>query len=172
MNSSLEKKLVSCSLRADKSAYARLVKAYSARVFAICVGMVGHREDAEDIAQQAFLKGFADIGQLRDCQQFGAWVSRIAKNLCIDHIRKRKREIDFGRQVAAQRSTSSEYAELQEALAKLAQEERLVLMLYYFDGRSTRDVAQVLGMSAAAVQKRMSRARKQLRKLLEAGKNA
>ena len=169
LNGDLEKKLVLSCLSGDKSAYAGLVRAYSARVFAICLGMLGHREDAEDLAQQALLKGFADIKQLRRGEQFGAWIGRIAKNLCIDFIRRQKRRRNvLTDQAVVSKGGSKEYPELESALAKLPEGQRVVLMLYYFDGRSTEKVAEVLEISRSAVQARMSRARKQLRTLLEA----
>jgi len=169
LNGDLEKKLVLSCRGGDKSAYAGLVRAYSGRVFAICLGMVGHREDAEDLAQQALLKGFVDIKQLHRGENFGAWIGRIAKNLCIDFIRsQRRRRSAFAEQNVMSQSGSKEYPELESALTKLPQEQRLVLMLYYFDGQSTEKVAETLDISRSAVQGRMSRARRQLRKLLEA----
>ena len=167
MDGRLEKKLVASCRKGDASAYTGLVNAYCGRVFAICLGMLGNSHDAEDIAQQALLKGFMDINQLRDSEQFGAWIGRIARNLCIDFIRrqKRKRTALFER-TALPQSSSKEYPELEGALAKLPEEYRLALMLYYFDGRSTETIAETLAISQAAVHARLSRARKQLRKLL------
>ena len=168
MNGYLEKKLVESCRGADKSAYTELVKAYSGRVFAICLGMLGNIQDAEDIAQQTLLKGFANIKQVRNSEQFGAWISRIAKNLCIDFIRRQKhRQCSFAEQSAADHSNAKEYPELKRALTKLSKEYRLALLLYYFDGRSIKAVAESLMISEAAAQTRLSRARKQLRKLLE-----
>jgi RNA polymerase sigma-70 factor (ECF subfamily) len=130
--------------------------------------MLGDVHDAEDIAQQTLLKGLANIEQIRRDEQFGAWISRIAKNLCIDFIRKRKRrQSSFAEQAAISQGKSQEYPELERALAKLSEEYRLALMLYYFDGRATKAVAEALMISEAAAQTRLSRARKQLRKLLE-----
>jgi RNA polymerase sigma-70 factor (ECF subfamily) len=164
----LEKKLVASCREGDASAYRGLVNAYCGRVFAICLGMLGHREDAEDIAQQVLLKGFTEINRLRDSEQFGAWVGRIAKNLCIDFIRRQKRKRSaLVERTALFQSSSKEYPELEGALAKLPQRYRLALVLYYFDGRSTETIAETLAISQAAVRTRISRARKQLRKLLE-----
>jgi len=67
---------------------------------------------------------------------------------------------------------SKEYPELQSALAKLSEEHRLALMLFYFDGRSTKNIAETLEISQGAVLARLSRARKRLRKLLEAAGGA
>ncbi len=168
MNSDLEKELAASCRNADRSAYTDLVKAYSGRVFAICMGMLGNIHDAEDIAQQTLLKGFNNIKQVRDNEQFGAWISRIAKNLCIDFIRMQKRRHrSVAKQAAAMKSSSEEYPELEAALAKLSKEYRLTLMLYYFDGRSTKAIAETLEISETAAQARLSRARKRLRKLLE-----
>jgi len=148
-------------------------KHYSGRIFAICLGMLGHRENAEDIAQQALLKALTNIKQLRDDEQFGAWITRIAKNLCIDFTRKQKHKRFFliKREVVSQNG-SKEYPELQSALAKLSEEHRLALMLFYFDGRSTKNIAETLEISQGAVLARLSRARKRLRKLLEAAGGA
>jgi RNA polymerase sigma-70 factor (ECF subfamily) len=130
--------------------------------------MLGNIHDAEDIAQQALLKGFTDIDQLRDSDQFGAWIARIARNQCIDFIRRRKREQKaFTKRAAVSESGSKRYPEFEDALVKLPRRYRLALMLYYFDGRSTENIAEALQISQAAVYARMSRARKRLRKLLE-----
>ena len=167
MNGNLEKKLVAACRNGDRSAYAGLVKAYSGRIFAICLGILDNTHDAEDIAQQALLKALTEIKQLRDDEQFGAWISQIAKNLCIDFIRKHKQKC-IGETAAVSQSSSKEYPELQTALAKLSEDHRLALMLYYFDGRSAKSIGETFMISQAAAQTRISRARKQLRKLLEA----
>jgi len=169
LNGHLVKKLVVSCRYGDKLAYTGLVKPFSGRVFGICLGMLGNSHDAEDITQEALLKGFTDINQLRDSEQFGVWLGRIAKNLCIDFIRRQQfKRNAFVSRAEASRSSSKEYLGLEGALAKLPQHSRLVLMLYYFDGRSTKTIAETLEISQAAVQARLNRARKQLRKLLDA----
>lgn len=169
MNGDLENKLVASCRTGDNSAYTSLAKAHSRRIFAICYGMLGNTHDAEDIAQQTLLRGFANIRQIRRNKKFGAWINRIAKNLCVDFIRKQKRRRSFpvGR-VTTSQSSPKEYPELERALAKLPEEYRLALMLYYFDGQSARTVAEAFGISEGAAQARLSRARKKLRKLLQA----
>lgn len=168
LNRNDEKELVAASRRGDTSAYAGLVKAYSGRVFAVCMSILGNSHDAEDITQQTLLKGFACIKQLRSDTQFGAWLIRIAKNLCIDFIRQRKpRLYTLGEPFEARLSCAEGYSELWAALSELPQDHRITLVLYYFDGRSTKSIAETLGMSRGAVQARLSRARKKLRKLLE-----
>jgi len=163
------KKLVAACRNGDKSAYADLVRAYAGCTFAICMAMVGNRHDAEDLAQQAMLQVFRDMDRLRSDGHFGAWLGKTARNLCIDFLRRRKyTEKALLKRASAEQSNSREYPELEDALVKLPQRHRIVLMLYYFGERNAKDISETLGISEAAVYTRMSRARKQLRKLLSA----
>ncbi|UCG46039.1 MAG: sigma-70 family RNA polymerase sigma factor [Phycisphaerales bacterium] len=169
MDSELEKQMVISCRSGDKSACTALVKAYAERVFAVCLGMLGHRQDAEDTAQQALIKALTNMGQLRDARRFGPWMGRIAKNMCTDLQRRRsiERRAEGWAGPAAQEGPR-EYPQLQAALARLGEEHRIALILYYFDGRSTRSIAQALMISETAAQARLSRARKKLRQLMEA----
>ena len=153
----------------EKQQYSELVKAQARRVFAICLGMLGNVHDAEDVAQQALLKCLTNIGQVRNDNHLEAWIGRIAKNLCVDFLRNQKAR----RNALTNRNQSGpnelkDYPELRYALTKLPEQDRTALMLYYFDGRSMKSVARTLMISEAAAQARLSRARKKLRKLLEA----
>jgi RNA polymerase sigma-70 factor, ECF subfamily len=156
----------------DRFAYTELVRNYSARVFAICLSMLSNREDAEDITQQAFLTGFEDIQQLRDADKFDVWITQIAKNMCLDFLRRKKLNKIALKQIAADDIKDEsdcdrdKYSRLESALAQLAEEYRLPLMLYYFDGQSTQKIAEALELTVATAQTRLSRARKQLRQLL------
>ena len=154
---------------ADKAEYAKLVRLNSSRIFAVCFAILGNAHDAEDVAQQTLLKGFTDIDELREPGQFGPWAAIIARNLCIDLIRRRKRSRDALNQPpnGQEPEYTKDYPELEAALRRLPEEHRLALMLYYFDGRSAKNIAQTLETSEAAVHTRLSRARKQLRRLLE-----
>jgi RNA polymerase sigma-70 factor (ECF subfamily) len=168
LDSNKEKKLVEWSREANRSAYAELLSAYSGRVFAICLAMLGNREDAEDITQQTLLKGFMEINQLRDDGKFGAWIVQIARNLCTDSLRGKNIEANFNIRLKEQpKASSDEHPELRAALEKLPQEYRVALMLYYFDGKSAGSVAEVLGTGEQTIYTRLSRARKMLRKMLE-----
>ena len=168
LDTDAEKELIRRCRKGSRDAYSRLVSAYSGRVFAICLAMLGHREDAADASQQAFLKGFTGIGQLRDEKRFGPWIARIARNLCTDFIRVRIRETQLCYQPQKpEPDKPDKYFGLQKALEKLPGDYRTVLMLYYFDGRAINSVAETLGINESAVYTRLSRARKRLRELLE-----
>jgi RNA polymerase sigma-70 factor (ECF subfamily) len=163
-----DRKLVDACRGGDADAYAGLVERYSRSVFAVCLGTLGNVHDAEDISQETFIKGLARVGQLRDGGQFGPWIMKIARNLCLDHARRRKR----GAEIVAlsgrdRRGFGEEHADLREAIARLPEKYRLPLMLYYFDGRSSENVAGALGISTDGVLTRLSRARKELRRLID-----
>ncbi len=169
MNNQMRNKKVFSDQKSGKPEYKELVKAQAGRVFAICLGMLGNIHDAEDIAQQTLLKCLTNIRQVRDGNHFDAWIGRIAKNLCVDFIRRQKsRRNAFFKHYRADHNNMKNYPELQCALTKLPEQDRIALMLYYFDGRNVKSVARTLTISEAAAQARLSRARKKLRKLLEA----
>ncbi len=164
----IDRRLVDACRGGDAEAYAGLVKRYSRSVFAVCLGTLGNVQDAEDVSQETFIKGLARIGQLRDGAQFGPWLTKVARNLCLDYVRRKKR----GAEIVAlsggdRRSPGDEHADLREAIARLSEKNRLPLMLYYFDGRSSEHVASALGISTDGALTRLSRARKELRKLID-----
>ena len=151
----------------DKEAYADLVKRGAPQVFATCLGLMVRVQDAEDAAQEALLRGFASIRQLRAGQRFRPWIVRTARNLCTDLLRRKttERQALSDRARQPQAGTGSDPA-LQAALSRLPEKYRLPLVLYYLDGQKTENIAISLNLSPAGVATRLSRARKKLRALL------
>lgn len=168
MDVDAERTAIALCRQGDQSAYGDLIRAHSGRVFAVCLGMLGHRHDAEDATQQALLRGFLQIRTLRDSERFAPWIVRIARNLCVDVLRTRKRmpvpcsPCDTGGQ-----NDPDDLYRLEQALSRLEADYRVLLLLFYFDGRSTQSIAETLGITQANVQTRLSRARRQLRRWLE-----
>ncbi len=163
--------LVATSRGGDREAYAELVRRYSKRVLAVCYGFVGGVEDAEDLAQEALLKGYRKIARLRDGAKFGPWIFRIARNTCLDHLRRKPRgEIavaDPPERPDPRSEIKPEIIDLREAIRRLPEDYRVTLLSYYFNGRNTNHIAEALGVSRATVYTRLSRARRELRRLLE-----
>ncbi len=167
MDAQTEKNLVASCRNGDKTAYAGLVRAHSGRVFAICLGMLGNPHDAEDAAQQTLLRGLMQIRTLRRSERFGPWIAAIARNLCLDAIRRQKQQPPSPSAVCDEETADrDDYRWLEAALAGLSSDYRVPLLLFYFDGRSTASIAETLGVSQATVQTRLSRARRQLRQRL------
>ena len=158
--------LVKRAVSGERAAYGELVRRHSRRVFAVCLGILANSHNAEDIAQQTLLRGFEKIRELKEPAQFGAWITRIAQNLCIDFQRRKKsEELDEGLK-NGKNPERNKYSDLHDALQKLPEEYRLPLVLYYFNGESTATLAEVLNLSPAGVLTRLSRARAKLREIL------
>lgn len=163
---------VAACQKGEVEAYSTLVRRHSRQVFAICLGMTGHISDSEDLAQEILVKGFRQITGLRDGTRFAAWIAQIARNRCHDFIRVQGRRRELLRREAAVAAEEPEpqepdHTDLHIALERLPEEYRLPLMLYYFDGQSAESVARALEMSPAGAYTRLSRARRELRRLLE-----
>jgi RNA polymerase sigma-70 factor (ECF subfamily) len=168
MQDGQNRKLVEAYLRGDREAYNDLVELHADRVYAICLAMVGSEADAEDLAEEALVTGFMKIASLRDHDRFGSWIATIAANLSRNFIRIRanRERLLEARPDCAGGETES-VSDLRNALGRLPERFRIPLVLYYFDGRSTENIAAALDISPEAVRMRLSRARGELRKLLE-----
>jgi RNA polymerase sigma-70 factor (ECF subfamily) len=162
-----DKKLVTAARRGQKEAYAELVKRYYRDVFAVCLGILGNVDDAEDIAQDAMLTGFLKIRKLHRAERFGWWIVQIAKNLCIDLLRRKKhvKAILSGLPVQSNRKISQNQ-DIHQSIRQLPLELRLPLVMYYFDNKSTEKIAEKFNISHSGVCNRIKEARKQLHKLL------
>ncbi len=167
MNEHSDENLVDASRAGDKGAYAVLAGRYYKRVFVVCLGMLGSVHDAEDITQEAMLKGLLNIRNLRDSSQFGSWIVKIARNYCISLIRRRERANKFiTRKSAPPDHTLVPYESLQRAIEKLPLKTRLPLVMHYFGGESVKKVAEELVLSCSAVYQRLRAATKELHRFL------
>ena len=167
MNNCSDNDLVTACLAGDRSAYGLLVKRHYKLVFLTCLGILGNVYDAEDIAQETMLKGYVKISMLRDRSKFNLWITRIAKSLCVNFIRRKKyvKTIAAERAMPAnQRATGND--KLQQAIEKLPKEIRSPLVMYYFDGQSVTTVAERLQMSTSTVYLKLRTAITELHNLL------
>ena len=167
MNDRSDENLVIACRAGDRSAYELLVKRHYKHVFLICLGILGNVYDAEDIAQDAILKGYVQIRTLRDGSQFGPWIARITKSMCINFIRRKR----YAKKVVAERAAHTNHSatdndNLQRAIEQLPQRIRLPLVMHYFDGQSVNTVAKTLDMSRSGVYRKLRTALKELHNLL------
>jgi RNA polymerase sigma-70 factor, ECF subfamily len=159
--------LVSAYNQAGIAAYAVLVKQHYRGVFALCLGMLGNIHDAEDMAQEAMLRGFQNIEKLDKNERFDAWIIKIAKNLCIDFIRRRKKGNEIvSEQIMATITSTSENHDLQHAIKQLPQELRLPLTMYYFEQKNAKVIAEKLEISHSGACQKIREARKMLHEIL------
>ena len=181
--------LVRSANRGDDRAFARLVDLYKDRIYSYVARMLHDPTEAEDVAQEAFIRAFENMAGFREASSFQTWLYRIASNLAIDASRARKRRgvadlsldkpmaTDDG-EVERELPTEgrgpedvAESAELQEmvaaGIAQLSPKLRAVMTLYDLAGLSYSEIAKILGCPVGTVKSRLFNARNQLRAILE-----
>ncbi|MGQ9523313.1 MAG: RNA polymerase sigma factor [Armatimonadota bacterium] len=178
-----EKSLLLGAKRGDTRAFSALLELYREKVTRLAFNLTGSYEDAEDVAQEAFVKAYEAIGRYDVSRPFAPWLYRIALNQCLDYLRRRKcrpQQVTFPEDTApldtkAGVSESPEdalvrkeaEADLLAAVHELPETYRVALVLRYLDDLSYAQIAEVLNTSVANVQMRISRARQRLRERLK-----
>jgi uncharacterized protein len=159
-------KLVSAALAGDPAAFATLVDQNRARVRSVVELMVG--EEAEDVVQEALLRAYLSLSQLRDPARFGSWLCGIAVNVA--KMRLRRRAVETRVVVEPASDGGIEERELLElvrdAVEILPSGQRDAVLMHYVDGLSCEEISAVLGTSPGAIRVRLHRARQQLREQL------
>lgn len=174
--------MVRRALAGDAAAYGQLARRWAARVLAVCHARTRDRHAAEDLAQEALLRGMRSLPTLAEPDKFGPWVVGIAVRTCLDWLKSPKRgEVSFEamgdaegrpadvatdeieREAAGERRARAE--RLTREVERLPQPYREVLMLYYYqaDGCTYQELAGLLGVSAATINARLTKARQMLR---------
>lgn len=175
--------LVRQALDGRTDARDQLVRRWAARVLAHCHAQVRCRQTAEDLAQESLLRAFRGLRTLAEPEKFGAWVRGIAQRVCLDWYKSPvSRQVSFGslspdqspEEMLIEPDAGPEQAadrqeqqrRLISAVEQLPDECREVIMLYYYQDVTYRDLAQQLGTSAATINARLTKARALLRERL------
>ncbi|GMV94969.1 MAG: hypothetical protein AMXMBFR82_47470 [Candidatus Hydrogenedentota bacterium] len=147
-----------------------LVERHLPAVFAVAYGRTGNHADAEDAAQEAFLRALKTLDRLREPAKFGPWLLTIARNVATDILIARTRERNAGSPISDEDDAvwlpnmeqREMWSKLHEQIRQLEDEPREVLMLFYFAGKRTKEIAALLNLSNDVVRKRLQRARETL----------
>ena len=159
-----------------REAYAELVRRHASAVAAVCASRVGARGPVEDMVQEAFLRGFRMIATLEDAAKFPAWVCGIAVRACLDWL-KAKERTQVSLEGVPEVTTSAEEGDdrgvaLRKEVGALPEIYREVLLLFYYRKQSYQDMGRMLGITAAAVNARLTKARALLRDKLARAVNS
>jgi RNA polymerase sigma-70 factor, ECF subfamily len=178
------------TLGGERDAYRVLVERHSAYVYRVAYRMTGNSHDAEEVVQEAFLRGYQKLQQFAGNANFGTWVYRIAANYAIDRLRQKKNE-DARREVpsrAAEGESESDPLEklkdpapsperlagnaqlaqkMQEALETLTPAERTAIVMRHWDGSGIEEIAAVLKSNSSAAKNTVFRAVQKLRLALK-----
>lgn len=169
--------LIDRCLGGDLEAYGEIVDRYSGRLINVALMMVGDRHEAEDLAQEAFIRAYRGLGNFRGRARFSSWLYQITLNLCRDHLKARSRRgqrmeeaeleglADGGDAVPATRALLE--AELSETMRReintLPYVYREAFVLRHLQGLEYEEVAGITGVPADTVRVRAYRAREMLR---------
>ena len=181
MNEDLE--LLNSFKSGDKSAFEAIILNYQDRIYNLCRHMLSNAHDAEDAAQDTFLKAYQSLNDFKPNASIYTWLYRIAVNTCIDYKRRPFlesifRRSDTGEEKVIEYASTSPSPErlyeskqmghaLQKGLGQLSQKLRTVIILKEVEGLSYEEIADVLDISIGTVKSRISRAREELKTSLK-----
>lgn len=176
-----DNEIINQVLNGNQQAYAVLVNRYQNYVFTLAQRMIRNREDAEEVAQDAFIKAYKFLANFRGESKFSTWLYTIVNNSCITFLRKKKVEmhsldneavferadnIDSGMKANLVEQKSRQ-AMVNEAIAMLSADDAQVITLFYKAEQSLEETAQVLGIEVNTAKVRLHRARTRLKEKME-----
>ena len=174
------------AVRGDERALETLIGPYLDTTYRLCLRMMGDEQDAADMAQEALVRAWRALGSYKGQSRFSTWLYRVTCNVCLDELRKRKKErkqslqemqeagvelVDPGQtpEMAVEREQTKR--ELSEAIGQLSQEHRAALVLRDVHGLPYEEIAEILDVNLNTVKSRISRARAALRAILSETRN-
>ena len=162
-----DKQLVEKTLEGNVNAFGILVNRYRGLVHGLTFHIISNFQDAEDIAQEAFIKAYESLSTLKDKAKFGSWLRIITLNLCKMWLRRSLLELPLPSEFDLVKEDISPSDELQEivfsALSALPSKNQVVIALFYLDDLSYKEIGDFLGLPVSTVQSRLQRARQQLK---------
>ena len=181
-----EQELVARAKAGDQDAFGQLVLDHQNKVYTLAFRMVNDREEAADLAQEAFLKAWQGLSSFQGESSFSTWVYRLTTNVCIDFLRRQKRRQERLSPLSLDDEEGAwpepadweqdphrrlEQTELNRAVARgleaLPDHHRQVLVMRELSGLSYQEIGQALGLDLGTVKSRIARSRLALRKILE-----
>ncbi|MDE3231644.1 MAG: sigma-70 family RNA polymerase sigma factor [Chloroflexota bacterium] len=173
--------LVTRALKHDQQAFATIVEKYKDPVFNVAYRMLGNPTEAEDVAQETFVRAYTQLHTYQQGRRFSTWLLSIASHLSIDQLRRRRflalplenapflewiADLGAGPEQAALQVEASD--EMQKVLSALPPKYRTVLVLRYWYDLSYEEIAEMLSLTSALVKARLHRARELVARALKA----
>ncbi len=167
-------------LNGDTNAFAVLVNRYKDLVYTLSLRMMKNREEAEEVAQDTFIKTYSSLNKFKGDSKFSTWIYRVAYNTCLDRLKKNKRQQYT---VAIDEYTEHHVKTIDNALDKIEEQEKqqaikkclellpsedsFLLTLYYFDELSLNEISKIVGLKPNNVKVKIFRSRKKLATILK-----
>lgn len=165
-----EEDIIELVRNGDTEAFGGLVRRYEDFIFTMALGIVKSKEEANDIAQETFLRAYRGIRRFQLRSSFKTWVYRIAYNTAMSHLRKKEREItgeELDRVEPPDKRSEGHYLRitLKKLTGMLKPELRAVVLMHYYDDLKYEEIAEVLECPLGTVKIRLYRAKHELKKL-------
>jgi RNA polymerase sigma factor (sigma-70 family) len=176
-----EQKIIEMVQQGNANAFSYLVNKYQDIVFSIALKVLKNRDDAEELAQESFIKAYRSIHSFQGKSKFSTWLYSITYNTCISHARKKK--ISFAQIDAlpvSYEETEDSFGDFPEenrirylelALKQLPEEDHTLIVLYYYEDQSIDDICRITGLTESNAKVKLFRTRKKLHELMRAMKN-
>jgi len=182
----LEPRLAKLARNGDREAFRELVQLYKDKMYHLAYRMLSNKQEAEDVVQETFLRVYTNLNRYDDTHKFSTWIYRIATNLCIDRLRKRKGTLSLDAEnpegegidgydmlsssdpLPEQQLVLSETQQLiRDAIEKLPAKYKSIVILRYLHDMSLQEISNVLNMPVTTIKTRVHRGREALRKKLD-----
>ena len=173
--------IIKCILNGDQSAFARLVERYQNYIFTLTLRFTDNREDAEEIAQDVFVKAYRSLADFRGDSKFSTWLFTITRTTCLSFLRKKKLDTQSldnertGLQLenresafhANQVEQKSRHAMLNQAISMLSPDDAQVLNLFYKGDQTLEEIGKIMRLDPNTVKVKLHRARQRLKDKME-----
>ncbi|HSW66269.1 MAG TPA: sigma-70 family RNA polymerase sigma factor [Bacillota bacterium] len=167
-----EPELIAQILDGNEDAYAKLIDRYKEGLYRHCFKLMRDEDEAEDVAHEAFIEAYVHIDRYNTQFRFSTWLYKIATNLALMRLRKRRNirmdEEELDRIVSDLPGAEDLvfYKEIHDAVDALPLQYRTVVSMHYWQGKSYSEIAAYMGTSVGSIKGWMSRAKKQLKEVL------
>ncbi|WP_305305926.1 sigma-70 family RNA polymerase sigma factor [Romboutsia ilealis] len=158
-----EIKLVRKSKKGNNLAFSTLIKAYEKDLYKVAITMTKNEEDALDCIQEAILQSYISIKDLRQEEYFKTWLIKILINKCNALLKKNKKIMEITGELKIEESYK---LDLKESINNLDSDLKIIVILYYYEDMSIKDISESLNIPQGTIKSRLSRARKKLKKIL------
>ncbi|MDS1030369.1 sigma-70 family RNA polymerase sigma factor [Bacillota bacterium LX-D] len=167
-------------LNGDTAAFTEIIQKYQKQIFSLCYRLTNNTEDAQDLAQESFLKIYQVLDKYDQEKPFFPWMYKVATNVCYTALRKRHEQdiplekvIEFAPTIPTADSQPEEYAEtrevgriVQKAIAELPENYRLPIILRYLEDFTYQQIAEIMDLPVSTIETRLFRGKSMLQKKL------
>lgn len=150
----------------NKEEFAELVKTYQLELYRLALAILKNEADAQDAVGDAIVKAFEQRRTLNNIEKFKSWMMRIVVNISKNMLKKRRRIVYIEDMPEIQASASKKRDEVWDIVLELDYEYRVVVVLYYYERFSTKEISQMLHIPEGTIKSRLARAREKLKTLL------